>query len=262
MSDIRVIAGGMVYMDRWDSTGAPQGERYVGSSKAVPFNQAPETIADYANETVGIGEKADETTTKIDRNFTLELSSIDAENLALAMLGETSLYTAPGATHTAEPIDNVTPGLEYQLPSASRPQGARKVSGVSVQDDAGTPVTFVLDTDYTLDAVTGRIKPLTTGSITKGTNLRIDYTEDAASWQVLIGSGVQVLAGLRILGATSKGPVRDWYFPKCNITPDGEFLIKGDPESPAYQRIRLKVEVLKRDNNTAPFYVDDRPAAA
>ena len=79
------------------------------------------------------------------------------ENLAMALFGDTATLSQTGAAVTNEAIADVLQGRYYPL-------SKRQVSLVSVTGLGGTP-TYVLNTDYKVDAVTGRIYIVEGGGI-------------------------------------------------------------------------------------------------
>lgn len=89
--------------------------------------------------------------------FKFKLESLTLENLAMGLYGEAA--TIAGATVVAENVDIFT------LPAGKRFALAHPdVSSVVVKDVTDT-TTYVLNTDYTLDAKNGTITPITGGAI-------------------------------------------------------------------------------------------------
>jgi hypothetical protein len=148
--------------------------------------------------------------------------------------------------------------------------GSTVVDGDITWQDMGL-IAYTVTTDYTADADLGRIYVVPGGAIATAAalaeasgaelNLNVDYTRAANTRdQVIALSGNTKQGALRVIASNLKGPARDYYFPKCNVTPTGDLTLKGDPESQAYQELTFEIEVLKRDDNTAPMYIDGRTA--
>lgn len=89
--------------------------------------------------------------------FKFKLESLTLENLAMGLYGEAA--TVAGATVAVENVDIFT------LPAGKRFALAHPdVTGVVVENAAET-VTYVLNTDYSLDAKNGMITPIAGGAI-------------------------------------------------------------------------------------------------
>lgn len=148
--------------------------------------------------------------------------------------------------------------------------GSTVTDGTVTWQDMGL-IAYTVTTDYTADADLGRLYTVPGGAIATAAalaaasgaelNLNVDYTRAANSRdQVVALSGETKQGALRVIASNLKGPGRDYYYPKVNVTPTGDLVLKGDPESAAYQELSYEIEVLKRDTSTAPAYIDGRPA--
>lgn len=261
MPDVFVVPGGKLYFDLFDAAGNPTGERYLGNSQAATLAITPQKLACYDSED-GVAVKADEITTAIDRKVTIRLRNIDLDNLALFAIAAAAAKAQDAGTVTDEPLNAVQQGRYYQLGvAADNPTGVRGISAVTITDDDATPNPFTEGTDYTVDLALARLYIVPGGGITNGTNLRADYSTAANTRdQVVALANTTQQGALRVIASNLKGPARDYYFPKVNITPTGELELKTDPESQKYQELAFEVEVLKRDSATAPMYIDGRPA--
>ena len=96
----------------------------------------------------------------------MTLESINKENLALALYGTEALVAGASASDEEvavwwdkwQRLDNIM------------------VSAVIVGDDAVPTTTYVIDVDYILNETAGSIMALSTGSITDGQVVFLDYT--------------------------------------------------------------------------------------
>ncbi|WP_206680500.1 phage tail tube protein [Neoaquamicrobium sediminum] len=211
---------------------------------------------DHYNSDRGVREKDESIALQTDRNGSFTTDNVDPENLALFFFGSTTALTDAGGTVEGEAIGPVEVGLTYQLGvSANNPAGVRNVSAVAVTD--GDATTYVLDTDYALDAELGRITILAGGAITDEAALEADYTTEASTRERIV-SGSQAIEGqLRYISYNPAGKQFDYLLPWVKITPNGDFALKGDE----WQTIPFSVEVLKKGNMQA-VYIDGRPMIA
>ncbi|RCX32079.1 hypothetical protein [Thioalbus denitrificans] len=260
MGDTFIVPGGKVYFDPFDANGNRTGERYIGNTQGFVLNSSAEKIATYDNED-GVSVKADEVTTRLDRMGTMRTRSLDIDNLAMWVVSTASTKTQSSGSVTDEAISAVQQGRYYQLGTdASNPSGVRGISAVTVTDDTGT-TTYVDGTDYTVDLTLARLYIVPGGSIADDSDLLVDYTKAANTRdQVVALSATTQQGAVRVIGSNLKGANRDYYMPMVNLTPTGDLDLKGDPESQRHQEIAFEVELLKKDTNTAPLYVDGRPA--
>lgn len=123
------------------------------------------------------------------------------------------------------------------------------------------------DTDYTVDAALGRLYVLPTARVhaTLGTPWTVDYTRAAREReQIKTAGAVDATAALRLISNNVRGEQRDWYMPKCALTPGGEFPLKT--ENPAYVALPFDISILKPDagaagEDIAAIYLDGRAVA-
>lgn len=108
-------------------------------------------------------------TTEVKAALSMTVENFNAANLAIALRGSASTVTSgTGVTFNTGVAKK---GSVLPLPHI-------KVSSVVVKDDADT-TTYVLDTDYSLNADAGSIKILATGSIADDDVLHITYNHAA-----------------------------------------------------------------------------------
>jgi hypothetical protein len=251
-----LLGAGRLYFDPLIS-GAYRGERYLGQSPGFSISVDSERI-ELTSSDGPTAEVLEDVVTKVTRNASLTLQEISADNLALFFSGGKTTTTQAGATVTAEAFNDVLPDRYLQLgTSTTFPAGARSVSAVVVKNDAGSPTTYALTDDYTVDAVRGRIYIVPGGAITAGTNLRIDYTSAAKTWETVTSGNVASLEGkLRYVEDATRGTNRDFFFPKVDIGPSGDFSVKSRDE---FAELPFEVKVLKPDTGEA-IYIDGLPA--
>lgn len=253
------IARGSVFLNPFDANDVPTGERHVGNAPAFAVAVESETADHYSSE-AGLREKDDSTLIEINRTAKMTVDNMTSANVAMFLAGSEETVSQTADAVTAEAINGVVQGRFYQLgQSTSQPAGWRNVSAVVVKDDATpTPTTFTVGDDYEVDAALGRIRIVVGGAITSGTNLRIDYSKPATTWnRIKTGSSGQLRCALRIVANNAKGDNRDWYFPLVTLTPDGEIPVIA--EGTDYSSMGFSVDILKPANAEA-IYIDGRPA--
>jgi len=225
-----VLGAGRLYFDLLDANDEPTGERYVGNTPGFSITAASQTLDHYGDD-AAVRELDAQALLQIDRDATITVDNIDADNLAAFVVGTKSTRSQTAETVTSEvqghSVDGIKLEHEYQLgASATDPTGARNVTAVSVTGPAGTP-TYVLGTDYTLDAAAGRIKFISGGTITAGTKPEVTYTTAAETRDHIEAAPSVTYAAIRFIADNREGENRDMYAPKVLLAPDGEHQLKG-----------------------------------
>lgn len=260
MTNNYTLGRGKLYFARHTTAGeAPSaiGELYFGNTPEVNLTIEEEKLDHYSAES-GIREKDDSISLEVNRTGTFTTDNISPENLALFFFGTASTLSVTGDTVTNEAINAVQQGYYYQLGvSAATPSGVRSVdpdSTLVVQDDQSSPATFVEDTDFSIDAATGRIYIIPGGGIADDTNLVIDYVYNTHTRDRIVSGGTAVSGALRYIADNPKGTNRDMYAPYVQISPNGDFALKGDE----WSVIPFNLEILKIADYEA-LYIDGRP---
>lgn len=106
--------------------------------------------------------------------FTMTLENINGHNLAMALWGGSSVTAI-----TAIADEQVK--LYHDLPVPLTQPNVNSTPAVVVGDDATPTTTYVLGTDYTIDYANGTITALSTGAITDGQTVFVDYTPKATT---------------------------------------------------------------------------------
>jgi len=258
MSNNYTLGRGQLFFGQYAAgTQIPKGEMYFGNTPELSFAAEQETL-DHYNSDEGVRQKDDSVILQQDYMGNFITDNISPENLALFFLGEASTLTDAGSTVTDEAHAAVSPGSYYQLGvSDTMPAGARLVSSVVVTDDAGTPVTFDVTDDYTVDLELGRVYIVPGGAITEGTNLQISYTIGASSRMKVISKGKTIEGSLRYIAKNPAGDNIDYFMPYVKLMPNGDFALKGDE----WQQLSFNIEVLKKGTLEA-VYMDGRAVAS
>ncbi len=254
MSNNYVLGAGKIRFDRLDSADLPTGERYVGNTPGFSVAAASETLDHYGDDTA-LRQLDKQALLQIDRESTIEIDNIDMDNMADFVIGTKTTRSQSAATVTDElvshPTAGVVKGRTYQLGvTGSDPTGVRNVTGVAVKAFSGTP-TYVLNTDYTLDAVHGTVTILTTGAIPAGEKIKVTYTTTAQTREHVEAATAPIYVAIRYEADNREGVNRDFYAPKALLAPDGDFALKGQE----WGKMRFKAKFQIR-GSLSPIYID------
>jgi len=168
------LGAGDLQIDTYDADGNKTGELDVGNAIQFTIN-APSLEK---KELVGMrranyAQIIKSVITKTEQELKFTLTDINKKNLALAMFGADSAYTQTAANNTATP-ENATAHLD-KWTKLSACRNLDPETPPVVKDETDT-TTYVEDTDYEVDYLTGRIKALSTGSISDGDTLHVEST--------------------------------------------------------------------------------------
>lgn len=130
------------------------------------------------------------------------------------------------------------------------------------------PILRVVTTDYTVDAVSGRIYVVPGGGLATAIGhaaalaspvdleLYVGYTPASESRQrVTSGTAGSVSGALRYIADNANGSNRDLYIASCSAAPSGELAFITDAD---IQQFTLAIGVNTRDSNTAQIIIDGR----
>jgi hypothetical protein len=128
------------------------------------------------------------------------------------------------------------------------------ISALTIDGSGGTP-TYVLDTDYELiDPITGEIKILSTGSITTGLALELNYTSAARTRQKIVpGADPSITGAARLEFTAQNGDDLTWLIQNCEVKPDGDSPLSSTEVSEV--GVILNILVDKVVEPTEPFGV-------
>ncbi len=230
-----LIGRGMIYFDRFDSSGAKTGELFLGNCPTFEITPSAEEIKKYSAAT----KAADLIASDVLRtSLALRIAGdeFSKENLAMALFGDTSALTQTGSSVTNEAITGVLQGRYYAL-------SKRQVSAVTVTGPSGTP-TYTVTTDYKVDAVSGRIYIVEGGGIADGANIEVDFTYATINLPTVRGMNQTSIKGfLRFIGDPARGPKYECQIWRASVRADGaigfisdeyaSWTLTGDIESDA-----------------------------
>lgn len=251
----RVLGKGKLFFDQFTTgTTTKQGRRYLGNTPEFGLAVSSENL-DHFDSDNGVRVKDDSVTLETNRTGTFTTDNISPENIAMFFLGTSGTFTQVATPVLAEAI-TVMQDRSYQLGAAQRyGMGVRNVTGVVVKDVTDV-TTYVLNTDYTLDAVMGTIEIIVGGGIADNDVIHVDYTPAAETRSEILSSSLSIEGELFFQATNPKGELVDYLMAKVQISPNGDYALKGDE----WQQIGFSVEVLKL-NDTTPAVVGQGRAA-
>lgn len=254
-----VIPRGRVFFNLQRADGTFAGEYPFGNCPGVSLTIDTEKADHYSSET-GLAQKDAAVVVRIDRTGSLTCDNFSPQNFARWLSGTAARVTQAATPVVGEEI-TVSPGYFYQLGATpSKPLGVRNVTGVAVNNEAGT-TPYEAGVDYEVDLPTGRIQILAGGAIAENTKVKVNYTPVAGSYDAVKSGGSSELTGsLRIVSDNAIGGNRDVFCPLVTLTPSGDLPLIAEGNSTDFAQMEFGLEVLKSANAEA-IYVDGRPVA-
>lgn len=235
----------------------PNGFRYIGNTPEFSLGSEPETL-DHFDADHGLKEKDDSVLLQLSRTGSFTTDNINVENLAAYFVGTASTVVQALAASQVYDIAGAKKGHSYQIgQTVANPTGDRTLTLVVVTEDIGSsPDTYVLGTDYSLNAETGLLTILDTATFPDGTDITVGYTKGAVSRdRIVAANDVTVEGALQVRAFNARGVQRDFFLPYVKMTPNGEINLKGDE----WQVIPFTLEILSPGDGRASVYIDGRP---
>lgn len=121
----------------------------------------------------------------------------------------------------------------------------------------GTGTSYIEGTDYTMDYANGFLKLLSTGAITSGLDITVDFTTLSSTRDRVISGSTPVEGALKFIANNPKGKNINYKMPYVKITPNGDYALKGEE----WQQIPFNLEILKPTSGLSEaIYADGVPA--
>lgn len=255
MADPNYTLGrGKVYFARFTAGQVPGPFRYIGNTPEFNLTIESETL-DHFSSDEGIREKDDSVPLEVTRTGTLVCDDIQAENVAMFFFGTADVLTTVAAAGLSEDFVAVQGDMFYQIGlTPSNPVGVRGVTAVVITDTDTPATTYVLGTDYTLDAARGMIY-IVKGGGADGKDITVDYNVSASTQDRILSGSAPVEGALRYLENNPRGLNRDVFLPYVKVTPNGDLAFKGDE----WRQIPFSIEALKPAVGEA-IYINGQPA--
>lgn len=254
-----VVGRGKLFFNQFlpDTKTPAGGSRYLGNSPELSLSQDEEKLDHYSSD-YGIKVKDASVSLQNDQSGSFSLDDISPENLALWFRGEVERNAIAGGAVAAYLVDAAVLGAYIQLGLSAGDQiGARNVSAVTVKNmiGGGAGVVVTAPGNYELDAVTGRILVLDDATdIEEGDPLSIAYTAAAGTEELVIAAGTIIEGRMEFFAQNAAGENRDYIWPYVQVSPDGDFSLKGDD----WQTMTFSIEILKLNDSTERQYIVKR----
>lgn len=209
---------GEVWFNRLDLSGAPTGFRHLGDVSKFDLTPNITTIEKQSSMNAAravIARAITVTKMQVD----MALSEFAKDNVALALLGDSSAYTQTLTTKTGAALGNAKLGLALDT-------GAQKIVVTAVKSGA---TTYILGTDYIVDSDAGLITPLASGAIVDGSAITWDGSVPAfTSYQVQALSNGTIMGAIRFRSsADAVGPRKLVDIWRCAMSPTGALALLG-----------------------------------
>lgn len=221
-SENLMLGAGVLYFDRFDSTGAKTGERHLGNCTAFTLTTEVEKVERYSS--MDKAKRLYKSVVKsIKATGKITLDEFDPSNLALALLGDEGVVTQTAGTIAA---GSATSFIAKKGNAVSL--GKFNVTNVVVKDSTGS-TTYVLNTDYILNAKAGVIFFPTQSAIVDASTIKVSYDWPVGSFPKVAGATQGKIEGfLRFLGDPTSGPAYFGEFWRVSVSPEGELGFISD----------------------------------
>lgn len=243
---------GKVYVDLLDDDGNPTGERFLGNCPAFALSVATSKFEHFSS-TTAVKKKDLSVVTQVNFTGKIDIDDVTNPNMALFLGGDVTTVTQTTTPITGE-HRTIIKGYEYQLgETAANPAGIRNVSAITVKDTTGV-TTYVLDTDYKRDLVSGRVTILAASAIVDGADLQFGYTPVAGTLQrVTTGENASLIAKIRFKADNTFGEDADVIIPSCTLAANGDLPFITDND---VAKFSLDIGVNEKDSNTPQVIVN------
>jgi hypothetical protein len=215
-TDNYFLGKGALYFDRRDTNDLATGELDLGNATNCSLKLDIESKEHFSSRK---GVKSRDKIITVSEKWAMKfiLEEYSKENLNMAIRGEAPTYL----TQTA--------GAFAVLKNAKRDRwidvGYRSISAVVVTHGA---TTFVANVDYKIDAVVGRVMPLSTGAIYEDEALTITFSYAAISQPKLVPSQRDVIGFLRFVPNNDVGPWWEAQIWRATLKCDGDINFLAD----------------------------------
>lgn len=232
----------------------PQGEKYFGNTPEVNMTSSADKLEHFDSDH-GVKVKDDSVLLQLNRTGTFTCDNISKENLALMFLSAgASAVNQSAATAAVFVTGPVKQGMFYQVgQTSSLPSGVRGISNVVVKKGSPTfATTVVITNNYQVDETKGRVYILPGSTdIPDDTILQITYDAAANVRDQVVSGSTSIYGALHYIADNPRGINRDYLWPLVELSPDGDFSLKGDD----WQTMSFSFEALKKGNLESQ-YVD------
>lgn len=203
------VGKGSVYFELQNTDGFI----YLGNAPAVAFNMELEELLHFSSRS-GINTQDGSVITQQDVTGTMTLDDIQNQNLRLFFMGSAATVSVQAVlTDQAQIIVNAQQDRVYRL-------GVFNISAVSVDDNLDSQ-TYVLDTDYELDAVRGLIY-ITEASAIDSIDIKVEFNQAQTTLTTInAATSTSIKGKLLFSGDPAEGTLVE-IIGFCLLKPGGE----------------------------------------
>ncbi len=239
------LGSGDLYMDRLTAAGVSTGKKLVGNATVFSLKSESERKELTGKGKSNYGMVLDSVALQQPGAVEVEINRLDQETLAMVFLGEASVETITGSTVTDEAVSAIH--------DAFVDLAQRNISSVVVQDETDT-TTYAIGTDYELNTDAGMIKVLSTGSITDGQALHVDYAYASAVYDRILGATQPTVKVAMLLDGKNQNTGKDCFVDvwEATLSPDTPVDFLADD----FSSVKLTGSMIKPDSKPSPFRVD------
>ncbi len=218
-TDILIGGGRVLFNDGGQNGAVGEGFLNLGNTPSISVTKTITEIEHFGYNTTAKSRQKDlniVTDIAMALSFTIDELTADAWRILLFSSAKTSNVQS-GSTITDEAA-TAPVILDRSIFTAES-----NISALTIDGTGGTP-TYVLDTDYELvNAETGEIKILSTGSITTALVLELNYTSAAKTRSKLVpGADASIKGAARFEFTAQNGSNMTWIINNCELKPDGD----------------------------------------
>lgn len=188
------LGSGDLYIDRLTAAGVSQGAKIAGATSKFEIIPESELKEQTGKGRSNYGQVIASAVLPGKTTIKLTINQLDAENMALALLGDVTAGGQASGSVTAQAVTAIADRY-VEL-------GKYSVSNVVVQDVTDT-TTYAEGTDYVINTRLGMIKALSTGSIADADVLHINYDYAAASFDTIATGTTPTIRAKLVLDGTN-----------------------------------------------------------
>lgn len=241
-----LLGKGGVYFDRFDSSNNKTGEMHLGNCDV--FEVTPQVdVKSKASSLKATSDLYKEVNNGIRFDFKIDGSELNAENMALLIFGDKGALTQTTGTVSGETVATAAKkGRWYDT-------DYRNISSVSVYGGVSGTTLKTLNTDYTLDTVTGRVYVVPGGTIADGDVIKVNYTYTSITLTRVQAKTKKYIEGfLRFIGDPCAGDRYEVQVWRVRISSENSFNLINDD----FSVWSLKGAVINDATNhpTSPYF--------
>lgn len=243
--NLTLLRGKLYFAEFLTGTQTPGALRFIGNVTELNVNTDAQEL-EHRSSTEGRNEKDYSTVLQTDRMLSITTDDMGHDNVGLHAMGVVETVTVASGSNVTSAISGAVQGGIYQLgQTPARPEGLRNLSSVVIASTGGSPTTFVLNTDYTIDTATGLLTIVEGGNIADETDLVATFDNGAYSFTRIKAGTTKKEGELRWISTNPDGPQRNYIFPWVKMGPAADLSLVNQQD---WATLGFEGEVLKKDN--------------